>query len=96
MKNLMALFAALAFTFMANLLPAVAGEAESYHLKDGSMLYIQADGNMKMVDTAGKPMQMEEDVPMELEDGSVIMMRHNHVWKRLGPPGKGPEVLTHE
>ncbi|OGT81868.1 MAG: hypothetical protein A3H91_02585 [Gammaproteobacteria bacterium RIFCSPLOWO2_02_FULL_61_13] len=96
MKNLMAIIAALAFTFMANLLPAVAGEAESYHLKDGSMLYIQADGNMKMVNTAGKPMQMEEDVPMELQDGTIIMMRHNHVWKRLGPPGKGPEVLTHE
>ena len=96
MKKLVALIAALAMTFMANSLPAVAGEAESYHLKDGSMLYIQADGNMKLVDKAGKSMQMEEDVPMELQDGSVIMMRHNHVWKRLGPPGKGPEVLTHE
>ncbi len=96
MKNLVTMIAALAFTLMATLLPAAAGEAESYHLKDGSMLYIQAGGNMKMVDKAGKPMHMEEDVPMELEDGSIIMMRHNHVWKRLGPPGKGPEVLTHE
>lgn len=95
MKNLVALIAALAMTFMANSLPAVAGEVESYHLKDGSMLYIQADGNMKMIDKSGKPMQMEEDVPMELEDGTVIMMRHKLVWKRLGPPGKGPEVLTH-
>ncbi len=96
MKKPNTLIAVLVLTLAASLLPAVAGEAESFHLKDGSMLYIQADGNMKMVDKAGKPMQMEEDVPMELQDGSVIMMRHNHVWKRIGPPGKGPEVLTHE
>ena len=90
MKNLLAIIAALVLSLTASLLPAAAGEAESYHLKDGSMLYIQADGTMKMVDKAGKSMQMEEDVPMELEDGSVIMMRHSHVWKRLGPPARVP------
>lgn len=95
MKSLMAIVAALAFAFTATLLPAAEGETESYHLKDGSMLYILADGNMKMVDKAGKPMQMEEDVPMELEDGSIIMMRHKLVWKHIGPPGKGMDVLTH-
>ncbi len=96
MKNLVAMIAALALILAATLLPAAAGEAESFHLKDGTMLYIQADGTMKMADKAGKPMHMEEDVPMELQDGSVIMMRHNHVWKRIGPPGKSIEILTHE
>jgi hypothetical protein len=72
------------------------GQVESYHLKDGSMLYINPDGSMKMIDKAGKPMHMEEDVPMELQDGSIIMMRHSVVWKQLGPPGKGPSVLTHQ
>lgn len=96
MKEIMAVLAALVLMFMANSMPVLAGGVESYHLKDGSMLYIQPDGNMKMIDKAGKPMHMEEDVPMELEDGTVIMMRHNLVWKRLGPPGKGPEVRTRQ
>lgn len=94
MKNIMSILMALACTLAATLLPAA--ETESYQLKDGSMLYIQADGNMKMIDPTGKPMHMEEDVPMELQDGTIIMMRHKIVWKQIGPPGKrGIDIIEH-
>ena len=96
MKNLMAIIAALAITLTATLLPAAEGEVESYLLKDGSVLIVRADGTMKMVDKNCEKIQMAEDVPMELEDGSIIMMRLKHIWKRVGPPGKGIDIHKQE
>ena len=51
---------------------------------------------MKMVDKNCEKIQMAEDVPMELEDGSIIMMRLKHIWKRVGPPGKGIDIHKQE
>jgi len=53
-------------------------------LSDGTYLFIAEDGYMRMVDKAGKPIEMLDDEEMELEDGSVVLMknklffRHDH------------------
>lgn len=56
---------------------------QSARLKDGSIVFIDNDGAMKMVDKRGNPMRMKDGVPMELEDGSVIMMKNHAIWKRV-------------
>jgi len=96
MKNLVWLVMAVTLSSGAALLHAEEGDADMYHLKDGSVLFVRTDGVMKMVDKKGEPMTMKEGVPMEVDDGSIIMMRQKHIWKRVGPPGKNPKVLTHE
>lgn len=96
MKKLVLVMMTLMLSSGAALLHAEEGDAEMFHLKDGSVLFVQADGSMKMVDNKGEPMKMKEGVPMEVDDGSIIMMRQKHIWKRVGPPGKNPKVLTHE
>ena len=65
--------------------PALAGEqaTESVKLKDGSTLYIDSKGDMKMVDGNGDRMKMRDGVPMETEDGRVIMMQNNALWQRM-------------
>lgn len=74
-----AMFAALAAE------PAV----DRYELKDGTTLYVEADGSMRMIDPHGKPMSMSDGVAMELKDGRTIMMKNRRVWIQVGPPGKG-------
>jgi len=70
--------------FLVASLSAVAGEAvnnEPLKLKDGSYLFIAADGTMRMVDRNGKPIQMKDGVEMELDDGDMIMMENNKLWQ---------------
>jgi hypothetical protein len=50
-------------------------------LKDGSHLFINDDGTMRMVDNDGKPFEMKEGVEMELEDGTLIMMKNKKIWR---------------
>jgi len=52
-------------------------------LKDGSYLFINDDDNMRMVDKNGNPIQMKDGVEMELEDGTVIMMKNKKIWRHL-------------
>jgi len=53
-------------------------------LKNGSYLFInEADGTMRMVDKFGKPVQMKDDVEMELEDDTVIMMKNKKLWRHI-------------
>jgi len=75
--------------------PASAEEppAEQLKLKDGSTLYLHADGTGRMVDQHGKPMSMTDGVEMETADGRVILMKNKRMWVRYGPPGKGRTVL---
>ncbi|MBK6281046.1 MAG: CopK family periplasmic copper-binding protein [Gammaproteobacteria bacterium] len=75
--------------------PAGAEEppAEQLKLKDGSTLYLHADGTGRMVDQHGKPMSMADGIEMETADGRVILMKNKRVWVRYGPPGKGRTVL---
>lgn len=54
---------------------------ELIRLKDGSHLYIRDDGTMRMEDTGGKSMTMNEGIEMELEDGTFIMMKNKKIWR---------------
>lgn len=59
------------------------GQSDSgpFQLKDGSLLFINDDGTMRMVDKNGKPMEMKDGVEMELEDGTLIMMKNKKIWR---------------
>jgi len=73
---------------MAMAVPSFAEEqepAEKVELKDGTTLYMHADGTGRMVDEHGKSMRMADDMPMEAVDGRVVMMKNNWVWVRMGP-----------
>ena len=50
-------------------------------LKDGSHLFINGDNITRMVDKDGKPITMKDGVEMELEDGSLIMMKNEKIWR---------------
>jgi hypothetical protein len=49
-------------------------------LKDGSYLFINMDETTDMMDKKGNPIKMKDGVEMELEDGSLIMMKNEKVW----------------
>jgi hypothetical protein len=75
-----------------------AGEdpADKIDLKDGSTLFLHADGTGRMVDAHGKPLQMADGVEMETVSGDIIMMMNKKVWRRHGPTGKGRRALTND
>jgi hypothetical protein len=62
--------------------------AQEFHLKDGTHLFLHPDGTMRMVDQHGKPMTMSEGVEMELQDGTMIMMKNRHIWRTVGSKGQ--------
>lgn len=66
-------------------LPVVAADnvTESVKLKDGSVLSIDDRGHMNMFDSKGNRMTMRDGVPMETEDGRVIMMQNHALWERM-------------
>lgn len=75
-------------------MPVMASEdaAESVKLKDGSTLYINEKGEMKMVDNNGDRMTMRDGVAMETEDGRVIMMKNNALWQRMQRGTLNPKI----
>jgi copper resistance protein K len=52
-------------------------------LKDGSYLHIHDDDTTVMVDKKGNPIKMIDGMEMELDDGSLIMMKNNKVWRYI-------------
>jgi len=70
--------------------------ATQIELKDGSTLFLHADGTGRMVDAHGKPMAMADGVEMETAAGDVILMMNKKVWRRYGPIGKGGRVLEND
>ncbi len=60
---------------------AVEKTGEPLRLKDGSYLFISEDDTMRMVDKNGKPIEMKDGVEMELENGTLIMMKNKKVWR---------------
>jgi hypothetical protein len=49
-------------------------------LKDGTYLFINMDDRMDMMDKKGQPIAMEDGIEMELEDGTLIMMKNKKLW----------------
>lgn len=52
-------------------------------LKDGSTLFVDKHGNMRMRDAANHKVFMQDGVRMEAADGSVIIMKEDPTWKVL-------------
>ena len=50
---------------------------EPLRLEDGSYLFIDEDGMMRMVDRSGRPIEMRSDVEMKTIDGDIIMMKQS-------------------
>jgi hypothetical protein len=79
MRNLLFLM------FLVMSVSVIAESQEQYHeplkLKNGSYLFINEDETMRMVDRHGMPVQMKDGVEMELEDGTVIMMKNKKIWR---------------
>lgn len=84
-----------AATLMMVILAVNAAEAaaERFDLKDGTTLFIQSDGTMRMIDPHGKSISMSDGVEMAMTDGRTLMMKNRRVWLRIGPPGKGYRYL---
>jgi hypothetical protein len=58
-----------------------------YELKDGSSLIVDADGRMRMFNLYGDPLYMKDGVAMQLEDGTIVTMKENIIWKTLRTRG---------
>jgi len=56
-------------------------------LKDGNTLLVDADGRMRMFAPDGDRVYMKDGVAMEAQDGAVITMKENIVWKTLRTRG---------
>lgn len=56
-------------------------QTKAVKLKDGSTLYIDKHGTMRMRDVAGHKVYMQDGVPMEAADGTVIIMKEDPTWK---------------
>ena len=54
---------------------------EPLRLKDGTYLFISDDDTMRMTNKDGKPIEMKDSVEMELEDGTLIMMKNKKIWR---------------
>ena len=52
-------------------------------LKDGSYLFINLDDTTDMLDKNSNPIKMEDGVEMELEDGTIILMKNQKLWHPL-------------
>lgn len=84
-----------AFIIPLLLIAACAGTppqpAQHVRLKDGSHLFIQKDGTMRMTDPAGAPKGMKDGVEMETADGAVLVMKNFRMWRKV--PGSKPPVF---
>jgi hypothetical protein len=61
--------------------------SQRHVLKDGNTLLVDADGRMRMFAPDGDRVYMKDGVAMELQDGTVITMKENIVWKTLRTRG---------
>ncbi len=82
MKSIAAAAAVIAVLAVAGCATSGAfGPSQRYELKDGNTLYVDADSRMRMFAPNGDRVYMKDGVPMEIKDGTVIVMKENAVWK---------------
>jgi len=75
-----ALLVALATAVVSTAALAVNEPKESYELKDGSTVYVFANGKMGMADKNGRVKAMKEGEVMELKDGRKLIMKDNELF----------------
>ena len=83
------LIAALVLTGCASVGQPLAGiqDSKRYELSDGSVLIVDADGRMRMFNVYGDPLYMKDGIAMKLEDGTIVAMKENVIWKQLRTRG---------
>lgn len=83
------LITALALTGCASVGQPFAEKQESkrYEVNDGSVLIVDANGQMRMFNVYGAPLYMKDGVAMELKDGTIVTMKENVIWKQLRTRG---------
>ena len=73
------------FILFQSAVSVTAADSADHHrplrLKDGSYLFINSDDTMAMMDKNGRPVRMKDGVEMELEDGTLIMMKNEKLWQ---------------
>lgn len=52
-------------------------------LKDGTYLFVAEINNMRMVNSVGEPFRMNNDVEMELLDGTIVIMKNKNVSRHI-------------
>lgn len=52
---------------------------EPLQLKDGTYLFVADNNNMRMVNSIGEPFRMNNGVEMELQDGTIVIMKNKNV-----------------
>ena len=62
-------------------------DSKRYELNDGSVLIVDANGQMRMFNVYGDPLYMKDGVAMELKDGTIVTMKENVIWKQLRTRG---------
>lgn len=61
---------------------ALGEQEERVRLRDGTTVFIDEHGQMRMEDAHGHPLVMEEGQMMETEDGDLIMMHGKVLWRQ--------------
>lgn len=52
---------------------------EPMQLKDGTYLFVADNNDMRMVNSIGEPFRMNNGVDMELQDGTIVIMKNKNV-----------------
>ena len=66
---------------------AFAAEPQTFELKDGGKIVVEAKGTMIHMDAAGKRVRMKDGKVMTAKDGSKLMMKNNAIWKTITEHG---------
>lgn len=81
MKNVLLIFA---FAFSTSAAWAATEATEQrLDLKDGTVLVIKADGDMKHFDAEGNRLRMRDGKIMMTVDGQKYMMKNDTLWKAI-------------
>ena len=64
-----------------------AAEPQTFELKDGGKIVVEAKGTMIHMDAAGKRVKMRDGKVMTAKDGSKLMMKNNAIWKTITEHG---------
>lgn len=48
-------------------------------LNDGTYLFVADNNDMRMVNSVGEPFRMNNGVEMELQDGTIVIMKNKNV-----------------
>ena len=86
MKKSLLAFGFLALSTLASA-QAAKEPAQTFDLKDGGKVVVMKDGTMAHMDAAGKRVSMKDGTTMQGNDGAMLMMKNNAIWKQISEHG---------